>query len=195
MQQNDSLFGLIRMGNRAAFEKLFRLHYASLCAFANSLIADLDASEDLVQDLFFHLWEIKEELPTETAEKSYLYKSVQNRCFNLLKHYKIREKHQEEVLGEYNEFSADEEYSEENDLQQKLRQAIEKLPPERKKVFLMHRFEEMKYREIAEKLNISVKTVENQIGKALQFLREEMKQHLPLVLLILGSLLIKIFKS
>ena len=195
MQQNEDLSGLIRNGNRAAFEKLFKLHYAPLCAFANSMISDLDASEDLVQDLFFHLWEIKEELPAETAWKSYLFKAVQNRCFNLLKHYKIREKHQEEVRAEFNEFSTEEEYSEENDVQQKLMQAIEKLPPERKKVFLMHRFEEMKYREIAEKLNISVKTVENQIGKALQFLREEMKQHLPLLFLLIGSILIKIFKS
>lgn len=195
MEQNEQLFALIRTGNRNAFELLFKTHYASLCTYANTFVADLDTSEDLVQDLFFHLWEIKEQLPNDTPLRPYLYKAVQNKCLNLIKHYKIRDKHKEDVLSEMDENTIETEYDEQNELQEKLMRAIDKLPPERKKVFLMHRFEELKYREIAEKLGLSIKTVENQIGKALQFLRDEMKNSLPLLILVLGSLLIKIFKS
>lgn len=195
MEQNDSLVKRIHEGDREAFKTLFETYYTSLCTFANSFLNDIDTSEDLVQDLFFHLWETKELIPPDASIRPYLFKSVQNRCFNLLKHYKIREKHREDVLNEFDENIADNEYVEDMFLKEKLFQAIEKLPTERKKVFLMNRFEEMKYKEIAEKLNISVKTVENQIGKAMQFLREELKGHLPLVLLIIGSLLIKMFKS
>ena len=71
-----------------------------------------------------------------------------------------------------------------NELQDKITETIEKLPPERKKVFVMSRFDNLKYKEIAEKLDISVKTVENQMGKALKFLREELKDFLPLLIFL-----------
>ena len=80
-------------------------------------------------------------------------------------------------------------------MQNKIREAIDKLPKERKKIFLMIRFDNLKYAEVAEKLSISVKTVENQMGSALRFLREELKEYLPLIIAFVINYLILFFKT
>jgi len=179
MDNGNQLFDLVRNGDKAAFETLFKMHYSNLCAYANSFVCDEDIAQDLVQEFLFHIWEIKEQLPVQIPLRAYLFKSVHNRCLNIIKHQKIQEKYKQVILNEYQDSYYEEHFAEPNELHEKLRQSIDKLPSERKKVFIMHRYDELKYKEIAEKLEISVKTVENQIGKALQFLREELKDYLP----------------
>jgi len=185
MDASINLFDEVKKGNKTAFEKLFKEFYSHLCAYANTFVKDIDASQDLVQDFLFHIWEIKAELPLDVPVKAYLFKSVHNRCLNLIKHEQVKSKHQEQTFQELKDSYYEDIENGHDELHDKIRQTIDKLPPERRKVFIMHRYDELKYREIAEKLNISIKTVENQIGKALAFLRDELKDYLPLILLLI----------
>jgi len=183
-QVGTNLFEMIRNGDKKAFEIIFKTYFSHLCSYANTFLQNTDNAQDLVQEFLFNLWQKKEDLPLQAEVRAYLFRAVHNRCLNSLKHQRIKEKHKDFTLKNYKEIAYDEIKSETNELHEKIRQTIDKLPPERRKVFIMHRYEELKYKEIAEKLNISIKTIENQMGKALSFLREELKEYLPIILLI-----------
>ncbi len=196
MQKQSTIsLASIKSGDKSAFEKLFRKYYSYLCSFANTYLHDTEISQDIVQDIFFRLWQIKDELPDDTNLQAYLFKSVQNSCLNYIKHQKIEEKYKAFSANDQNSVFGHNNLAETNELQMKIRMAIDKLPPERRRVFIMHRFEELKYKEIADKLNISIKTVENQIGKALAFLRNELKDFLPLGIVLFINEIIKIFTT
>lgn len=174
-------FAPIAAGNRPAFEALFRLHYRPLCAFAMQYVKDGDQAEDLVQDLFFRLWMDREKTKVTSSLKSYLFQAVRNRCLNALKvQGRVRSLNEEvdEMEDEYDR--TEEEHAERA---ARVHAAIEALPEERRRVFKLSRHEGLKYHEIAERLGISVKTVENQMGKALKTLREELIDLLPATVL------------
>ena len=170
--------------SRKDFEALFNDHYSRLCAYAYNFLKEQEGSEEVVQEVFFKLWINRKEIHIESSMESYLYRSVRNASLNLIKHINIREKYKE-----YNRKEI--EYSEQinkdpmnaSELELKIRASIDLLPEQRKKIFILSRYEQLKYREIAEQLDISVKTVENQMGKALQFLRKELADYLPLIVL------------
>ena len=167
-QQN--LFSLIKKGNERAFEQVFKEHYANLTAFAHTYLHDFDLSESVVQNVFVKLWEKRKQYEV-TSLKSYLIIAVRNSCHNELKRIKNERAYkrtvQTEALVEVANYS-------DSGTMEKIAQTIEKLPEQRKKIFKLNRLEGLKYREIAEKLNISPKTVEVQMGKALKFLRENL---------------------
>jgi RNA polymerase sigma-70 factor (ECF subfamily) len=172
----------ILIPDKPAFELLFREYYGDLCSFACSFLKDLPASEEIVQDIFFNLWTKRDVIEIKTSIKSYLYQSTRNRCLNTIKHIEVREKYKlfNEEQRSYNE-SIEEDPMIESELAQRIENAIEALPRERKRIFKMSRYEGLKYREIAEELDISQKTVENQMGKALRFLKEQLIEYLPLI--------------
>ncbi|MBX2978822.1 MAG: RNA polymerase sigma-70 factor [Flavobacteriales bacterium] len=172
-------FAPIAAGDRAAFEALFRLHYRPLCAFAMGYLKDGDKAEDLVQDLFFRLWLDREKVNITTSVKAYLYVAVRNRCLNAVKAgSKVRA-----LNEEVDDHLQEEERTEDEHTERiaRVQAAIEALPEERRKVFKLSRYEGLKYQEIAERLGISVKTVENQMGSALKTLRIELKDLMPLL--------------
>lgn len=174
----------ILIPNKKEFENLFHTFYNDLCSFACHFLKDLPASEEIVQDIFFNLWAKKDELEIKSSIKSYLYQSTRNRCLNALKHIEVRENYK--VLNERVRFENEQVENDvmvESELKEKISTAIEQLPTERKKIFVMSRYEGLKYKEIAEKLEISAKTVENQMGKALRFLREQLAEYLPLLII------------
>lgn len=161
------------------FESLFKTHYGELCAFANKYLEDLEASEEIVQDLFVRFWENREKQELTGSVRSYLFTSVKNACLNQLKHLKIKQQYKEHNERELNSgrVSADEEF-EASELDQRIRRAIDSLPEGRRKIFILSRYDGLKYQEIADKLKISVKTVENQMGEALKFLRHQLQDFL-----------------
>jgi RNA polymerase sigma-70 factor (family 1) len=171
-------FAPIAAGDRAAFEALFRLHYRPLCAFAMGYVQDADQAEDLVQDLFFRLWLDRAKVTISTSVKAYLYASVRNRCLNAVKAGgRMR------VLNERDDRAEEDVRTEDEHTERiaRVQAAIEALPEERRRVFKLSRYEGLKYHEIAARLGISVKTVENQMGSALKTLRTELKDLVPLL--------------
>lgn len=174
-------FAPIAAGDRNAFEALFRLHYAPLCAFAAQYVKDVDKAEDLVQDLFFRLWMERERTKVTSSVKAYLFQAVRNRCLNALKtQSRVRSLNEEIDDATGHEERSEEEFT---DRSARVHAAIEGLPEERRKVFKLSRNDGLKYQEIADRLGISVKTVENQMGKALKTLREELADLMPVTIL------------
>lgn len=192
--QEKQITSQVLISDKKSFESLFHIHYSDLCSFAFHYLKDFPASEEIVQDLFVNLWAKKDELQIKSSLKSYLFQSTKNRCLNLIKHIEIRENYKglnQERRNEEESFSGRE--MEESELNLKIEKTVSKLPTERQRIFRMSRYEDLKYKEIAEKLNISIKTVENQMGKALKFLRDELADYLPFLILGLLSFWKKYF--
>lgn len=174
----------MRINTRYDFELVFKAHYSSLCSYANSFLRDIDASEEVVQEVMFKIWTNRKTMVIDTSMKSYLFRAVRNGCMNVLKHIKVRDEYRSwrEHAGAENHRSKEDEMMA-SELEQKIREAIDMLPMERRKVFIMSRYDGLTYSQIAEKLGISVRTVENQMGKALKTLREELAEYLPWLVL------------
>ena len=171
------LFDRIKRGDEKAFEMLFNKYYGHLCLFAARIINDDVTAEEIVQDLFVKLWEKREQLFIETSLKNYLFRSVKNLCLNFIQHNKTKIRHAEIVLSEVeNNFTDDDSYPE-IDLAFKIEESINSLPEKRKEIFRLSRQEGLKYHEIAQKLNISVKTVETQMSLAIKTLRDKLKKY------------------
>lgn len=178
------------MGDVTAFEMLFRTYYQPLCHYAYSFLQDKEGAEEIVQSTFLMVWEKRDTLAIRTSVKPYLYAMVRNACLNVLKHEKIKQKHAGEELAVADR-SCDSvsQIVASNELEYKIKAALEALPDQCRMVFKLSRFEELKYAEIAEQLNISVKTVENHMGKALKIMREQLKDYLPLIIVVLNGFL------
>jgi RNA polymerase sigma-70 factor (ECF subfamily) len=186
MEEPD-LIRKIRIGDEMAFERLFRLFYEALCRYAQSIVNEPELAEEIVQEMFVQLWEKRQTLDLHTGIRPYLYKAVHNRCLNQIKHQKVRVLHQQEVLVTTSEIIQPSNSAEFSELKGRFNQALLKLPEECRKVFKLSRENEFSYREIADFLGISIKTVENQMGKALRIMRDELRDFLPIIAILVGS--------
>lgn len=171
----------IRAGDEGAFESLFREHHAILCAFARKFVADSDMAEEVVQDIFYGLWEKRATLMPTVSLRSYLFAAVRNSCLNLLKHAKVRDAHRQHAEAQAPAHVEDpQEALQAAELSARLGLAIAALPDRCGEIFHMSRFEGLRYQEIADRLGLSPRTVEVQIGKALKLLRAQLGDYLPL---------------
>jgi RNA polymerase sigma-70 factor (ECF subfamily) len=165
-----------------AFEKLYTEHYESLCYYAQRFVLDLETSREIVQDVFVRIWEKKADILGEESLKSYLYKSVRNKCLDYLKHLNIEYEYEKRRIREMQEpgtgFSSMEDHPLDGlitkELKSEIIRAIENLPEKCREIFKLSRNEGLKYREISEKLNISMKTVETQMYRAIKSLKEQL---------------------
>lgn len=171
--------------DKRQFEQLFREFFAPLCHFSNSYVKDLDAAKGITQEVFVKVWEKRKDIDVNKSLKSYLFSSVKNRSLNYIRDHKkfASQILDVEIANFETPFEQDE--LELSELQEKIDRTINELPVKLKKVFLLSRFEELKYREIAEKLEISQKTVEAQMSKALKILREKLKDYIIILILVL----------
>ncbi|MFN8254411.1 MAG: RNA polymerase sigma-70 factor [Bacteroidales bacterium] len=174
------------------FEAIFRKYNKRLCHYAFKFIENETVAQDIVQDIFVNLWDKKEITEIEIVLRAYLFRSVYNRCINYLEHKNMTQRHHQNINYElkrleidYYKSTNDQEYSL-FELEIKIDDAIESLPPQCRNVFEKSRLKGMKNREIAEELNISVKVVEKHISKALTILRDKLIDYMPLILFALN---------
>lgn len=171
------------------FEQVFKDHFKDLHSYACSILKASDDAEEIVQNVFFKLWEKKEKIPTLNSIPAYLYRSVHNECLNHIKHNKVKAEHQRHTLHIGSTETNDSDNTTSKELEHRIHDAINSLPEQCRTIFQLSRFEDLKYREIADKLGLSVKTVENQMGKALKVMRIKLADFLPSLILVLINLL------
>jgi RNA polymerase sigma-70 factor (ECF subfamily) len=177
MIRDSEIIRRIRQGDTGQFELLFRSSYVSLVRYARTLIKDQDSAEEIVQDLFFRIWKDKEKIKIESSLNGYLFRSVHNRCLHYIEHNRVVERHAQEMS--YHQTENQESPSDilhYKELQARIASILERLPERCGQIFCMSRFEGLKYAEIAEKLSVSVKTVEANMGRALKEFRKELTE-------------------
>lgn len=179
------LTDLLKAGDDSAYRYLFDKYYISLCQVAYGFLNDKFLAESIVSDVFFHLWEKRENIDIQVSVKAYLVRAVRNRCINFLQQeYVLRERVSEltDDMFDPKKNTANNYFPTasllEKELETEIRHAIEGLPEETRRVFKLSRFHELKYVEIAEKLDISVNTVKYHMKKALFELYEKLSQYI-----------------
>jgi len=173
----------LKNSNQGVFEMVFKYYYSGLVIYADQIIKNIPVSEDIVQSVFLKLWENRQSLDIHSF-RSYLIQCVKNRCIDHLRSCEVKNKLSQE-LKDYSHFEMQEDLWTLMELDELIQQAIDKLPPRCREIFLMSRTENLKIAEIAEKLRLSARTVETQISKALKVLRTELAEYLALLIIFL----------
>lgn len=175
-----SYIGLITEGNEQAFDKLFTDWFGKLYAYAFSVLRDEAIAEEAVQSVFCRIWEKRGQLEVRTSLQAYLYGSVYHECMGWLRHEKHIKVHRSHVLRGGEQPTAENAAGkvELGELEIRLKQALDELPDQCRAIFQLSRFGGLKYREIAGQLDLSVKTVEAQVSKALKHLRTKLADFL-----------------
>ncbi len=176
------IFEAIKRDDHGAYQLVFQEYYRAMTAYAFRFVGNLTDSENIVQDVFLRLWQKRKELMITTSLQNYLFRSVKNHCINHIEHEKIKTGYQALVIKNETDRTDYSEFFLEFGLMKKIETAIAALPPKRQEIFRLAREEGLKYREIAEKLELSVKTVEAQMTLALKQLRESLREFKNLVI-------------
>ena len=186
MNENNQFFS----DEKNDFKDIFRMYYKPLCHLSRYYLGNEDESKSVVQDAFIRLWEVRSNLKLNSHLGNFLFTLVKNECLNILKRRQILLKHHEKIRWmelEYQYKSLEkvgDDIMEFNELKEKIDLAIKNLPEHCRIVFDMSRNEELKNREIAEKLGVTQKTVEAHLTKALKILRKDLKEYLPVIAVI-----------
>lgn len=193
---DNNVIEYLKKGNESAFRFIFDKYYDYLCLIADSYLRDRFLSETIIGEIIYNLWEIKENVDIKYSLRSYMVRSVKNRCINYLQQEYVQ---REVSINQYEDKAAIEElfFIEskhplenllEQELENKINEVISNLPTECRQVFQMSRFDNMKYEEIASTLGISVNTVKYHMKNALMKLRMELKDYVISVLVLLTLL-------
>ena len=195
MKQQDDLNALFSriafQDSGEVFKELFFDFFGPLCLFANRYIEDKAVCEDVVQDVFFQIWVQRKRLNIQQSARNYLITSVRNACVDYLRtnHAKYKYISTSEINESFiNEYATSEDTFSVlavSELKEQLDKSLAQLPVAVRQAFELNRFEDLTYNEIASQMDISVKTVEAYISKALKLLRVELKDYLPFISLFL----------
>ena len=181
---NDFLLSAVQRGDQKAFDTLFRRYYPALCAYGHRFV-DLEDAEEIVEDSLLWIWENRETLVIESSLNSYLFKMVYRRALNKLAHIDATQRADTRFYEEMQEMLQDTDYYQIEELAKRIEDAVAALPESYREAFVMHRFRDMSYKEIAETLGVSPKTIDYRIQQALKQLRVDLKDYLPLLLPLL----------
>lgn len=177
------------------FEDIYHTYYPRMKRFAQEYVMREEDAENITQDIFLELWESRALIPTHTNLFSYLFTTVKNRCTDFLRHQMVVQKTAEKIQNHYQQelsmkFQSlemfDDEIFGESDVETVVQQAIGELPDRCRQIFVMNKLEGKKQKDIARELDISIHTVESQMGIAYKRLRESLKDYLPLLVFLLG---------
>lgn len=183
-QQENFLLSALRQDNKEAFSLLFQKYYTDLVLFCGNFVRDKSSCEDIVQSIFLKLWNDRKSIRIETSLKSYLLRAVRNSCFDEFRHLEIVRQYESDPDHSVLDCYDTDNYILYSDLSAHLQQALDQLPAAYREAFEMNRFEGLKYREIAVRLNVSERTVEVRVGKALEMLRKLLKDFYQIALII-----------
>ena len=181
---NDFLLSAVQRGDQKAFDTLFRRYYPMLCAYGHRFV-ELEDAEEIVEDSLLWIWENRETLVIESSLSSYLFKMVYRRALNKLAHIDATQRADTRFYEEMQEMLQDTDYYQIEELAKRIEDAVAALPENYREAFVMHRFRDMSYKEIAETLGVSPKTIDYRIQQALKQLRVDLKDYLPLLLPLL----------
>ncbi|MCE5177930.1 MAG: RNA polymerase sigma-70 factor [Porphyromonadaceae bacterium] len=180
----DNLFRRVSFrDDQEAFKELFFDFYPSLCVFAQRYISSPETCEDIVQDTFFHIWKNRKKIEITSSFRNFLITSVRNNCTDYLRKQSTRQSYAEKHSSQDITDTPEELYSI-RELEEMLFKALDQLPPNVRRAFELSRFENKTYNQIAEEMEVSPKTVEAYISKALNLLRAELKDYLPMVIIV-----------
>jgi RNA polymerase sigma-70 factor (ECF subfamily) len=169
------LWSKVRTGDKEAFELLFNKYYSVLCILSKRYTEDINIAREVIQSLFIYLWEHRTELIITSSLKCYLFQATKYNSIRYMEKDRKNIAHLDEMPEKEDRCFFDHvEYAE---LQGKILKTIESLPDQCKRVFTMSRFDQLKYADIAERLDISIKTVESHISKALRVLENNLSQY------------------
>lgn len=177
-EKNDDILNRLKLNDKSVLKDIFQAYYSPVCAAIHRYILDKNLVEDLAQNVFIRLWEKRQTINITSSLGAYLRRMAINEALGHLR--KNKNIHIEEItpITPQKESENNETLYLQAELKEQITNAINQLPPKCRAIFQLSRFEDLTYREIAAKLDISVKTVENQMGKALRVLREKMKGYL-----------------
>jgi RNA polymerase sigma-70 factor (ECF subfamily) len=183
----------LRKGEKSAYQEIYNEFFGVLYHLSLQYLHDKEAAHEIVQDTFLKLWEIRETLNEHFNIRNFLYTIAKNSCLNYLRNLKIAHSHQQNIKyleTQYNYMALEEldNWFEFDELSERIDHAILLLPEDLRETFLLSRYDELHYKEIAEKQSVSVKTVEVRISKALRILRHELKEYLAIGWLIISGL-------
>jgi RNA polymerase sigma-70 factor (ECF subfamily) len=175
---DKELIEFLHQNDDSAIEKIFKQYYSYICSAVYNIIPDSSLTEDLAQDVFYELWRKRERIQINSSLKAYLKRAAINKALNYIRSKKMKFDSADDDAVTNIAVSSSEGSFEAQELQEIINTAIDTLPEKCRIVFMMSRFEEMSYKEIAHALEISVKTVENQISKALKILKKKVNPYL-----------------
>ena len=179
-QDDQLLISSIRNGNEESFALLFKKYYPMLCAYGSRFV-ELEDAEECVQDALLWLWENREVLVIQSSLSNYLFAIVHHRAISRIRQLEAKSRAETYFYEEMQDLITDVDFYCLHELSRRIRQALDDLPPAYREAFVMHRFTNMTYKEIASLLNVSPKTVDYRIQQALKLLRIELKDYLPLL--------------
>ncbi len=183
--KESDLIVRLKEGDQTAFELLFHFYYAGLVMYSTQFTSDRIEAEEVVQKFFVRLWQKRQQIILSDSIKNYLFSSVRNGSLNFLKHKKIEEKYIQQLTRlSHTHLVYDPDLYIASELQEKIRRSIDLLPEKCREIFILSRMRGKKNEEIAMELNISKRTVETQISKALKVLRVELRDYANLLILL-----------
>lgn len=164
------------------FEALFRELYSPLFRYACGMLSDDMQREEVVQEVFLKLWQQRDQIAITTNIRAYLYRAVHNQAVNIINRAKVEQKYQQFARHRTPDYETSPAHKlQAGELQQRIVSVLASIPEKCRTIFHLSRQEELSYKEIAQRLGLSIKTVENQMGKALKILRTELKDYLPVL--------------